>query len=73
MRKAFLLALAMVLLIAPFVTELYIRVFIVAANVAFAVWLFSKLPRRKEPEVDENQLACDLAEYFRVTNVEDGQ
>lgn len=72
MRKALLLALAMALLVSPFVTELYIWLLPFAAILAIAVWAWVHL-RRQEPEVDENQLACELSEFVRFINVEDGK
>lgn len=75
MTKALGLSAFMIMLVSPFVDYVYFQAMAGLFIVSFVCWVLSEIirPKPKPPEIDEVKLQCQLSEFVRQINAEDGK
>ena len=76
MTKALGLSAFILLLVSPFVDYVYFQAMAALFIVAFVCWVLSEIIRPMPPpppEIDEVKLQCELSEFVRQINAEDGK
>lgn len=71
MTKALGLSAFLLILLSPFVMGVNIWFLVILCLIGIAIGEYRR--RHKEPEVDEAQLQCQLSEFVRQINAEDGK